>query len=108
MQLFLNKHIETIIDILKHHKVQKAYAFGSVVSDKFTEDSDIDILIYFDHVPFTGYADNYFDMLVQLENSLHRKIDLIAAHTLKNPYLISSIDNNKVLLFDEGQSQIYA
>ena len=108
MKFSLNQNIKTIVHILKQHKVQKAYVFGSVVSDNFTESSDIDILIYFDKIPFKGYADNYFDMVFQLEKALNRKVDLVAAHTLKNAYVIASIDQNKILLFDERQSQVSA
>ena len=34
-----------------------------------------------------------------IKNLLHREIDLVEEQTLKNPYLISSIEENKELIY---------
>ena len=36
-----------LIELLKKHKIKNAYFFGSVLTDKFNEESDLDLLINF-------------------------------------------------------------
>ena len=65
---------------LKHHIVTLAF-FGSVLTDKFTDDSDVDVLIEFhpDHVPgLFGLVDMEFEF----SDILGRKADLRTAGDL--------------------------
>lgn len=43
-QLLLN-HLPEIRQVLKENKVKRAYAFSSVCTDNFKDDSDVDILM---------------------------------------------------------------
>jgi hypothetical protein len=88
-------------EILQTHHVKQAYFFGSVCTDKFNENSDIDMLIGFgDSFYFEGYAENFWDMEEKLENLFQRKIDLVPIHTLKNPYFIKSVNQTKVPIYE--------
>ena len=42
---------------------------------------------------------NYINFKEELKNVLHREIDLVEEQTLKNPYLIRSIEENKELIY---------
>ena len=42
--------------------LKSLYAFGSVLSDKFNDESDIDLIVNFSDVQLLDYADNYFDL----------------------------------------------
>ena len=42
---FLNEKLPEITRMFKEHHVKSAYAFGSVVTDKFNEKSDVDFII---------------------------------------------------------------
>ena len=44
------------------HKVKELYLFGSVLTDKFNDTSDIDMLIQFNQVELLEYFDNYMDL----------------------------------------------
>lgn len=55
----INKYKINVTALCKKHKVNSLYVFGSVVTNKFKDDSDIDLLVSF--LPFMDYADNYFD-----------------------------------------------
>lgn len=94
-------NIPNIVAVLKQHHVDRAYLFGSVCSGAFTAESDVDILIHFNKpVPFNGYAENMWEAEEQLSALLNRQIDLVPEHTLKNPYFISNISKNRVLLYE--------
>ena len=90
-----------LITLLKNHKVKRAYAFGSVCTDRFTTKSDIDILIDFDILePFDGYAENFWQLEEELHSLLNRSVDLVPQHTLRNPYFISSVNRTRVPLYE--------
>jgi hypothetical protein len=96
---FKNK-LPEVVSLCKKHKVKSAYVFGSVLTDQFNATSDIDLLIYFQKVPFKGYADNLFSLEESLSKLLGRRVDLVPGHTLSNPYFIASVNRNKVALYE--------
>jgi predicted nucleotidyltransferase len=48
MMTLLNNLISEISALCKAHKVKYLYAFGSVLNEKFNEDSDIDLVVDFE------------------------------------------------------------
>ena len=99
----MNKIISDKIDELKRlcnvYKVKSMYAFGSVCTDKFNDNSDIDLLISFDNLSIEQYTDNYFDLHYKLQNLFSRKIDLLTDNSLSNPYFIKGIEQTKQLIY---------
>ena len=91
--------LKYIKQICKLHNVEKLFTFGSINTDEFNSKSDIDLLIKFAPINLYDYFDNYIELKTKLENKFNRKIDLIEEQTLKNPYLIESINNNKKLIW---------
>ena len=83
------------------HKVKRAYAFGSVCTDRFNEKSDIDLLIAFqDGLNPVEYGDHYFSLVEALEKLLQRHVDLVTEPTLKNPYFINSVNQTKTPIYE--------
>ena len=85
--------------LCKTHNVEKLYLFGSATTTKFNEESDIDFLVKFKSFDLKLYFLNYIDLKTKLKHLLQREIDLVEEQTLKNPYLISSIEENKQLIY---------
>ena len=83
----------------QNHGVEKLYIFGSYVRGENNVDSDIDLLVSFNENIPTNFFDNFFELQFSLENIFKRKIDLIIESSLKNPYLIESINKDKVLIY---------
>jgi predicted nucleotidyltransferase len=95
----INQNKETIKRLCETHNVEKLYLFGSATTTKFNEESDIDFLVKFKSFDLKLYYLNYIDLKTKLKNLLQREIDLVEEQTLKNPYLISSIEENKELIY---------
>jgi predicted nucleotidyltransferase len=95
----INQNKEVIQKLCETHNVDKLYLFGSATTTKFNEKSDIDFLVKFKSFDLKLYFSNYTDFKEKLKNLLQREIDLVEEQTLKNPYLISSIDKNKELIY---------
>ena len=101
MRNILTKNLKEINALCNTHNVKNLFAFGSVVTDKFSPKSDIDLLISFKPISDYGdYADNYFDLVEKLEKLLHRSVDLVTDKSLSNPYFIESINKTKTLLYE--------
>jgi len=99
----MNSIILDRIDKLKRlctiYNVKSMYAFGSVCTDQFNEDSDIDLFISFNNLSIEQYFDNCLDLWIQLLDLFHRKIDLISDNSLSNPNLIIGIEKPKQLIY---------
>ena len=70
-----------------------------ILTEKFTKESDIDLLVTFDDIDLQNYADNYFDLKFSLEDLFKRKIDLLEEKAIKNPFFKKSINNSKELIY---------
>jgi len=95
----IDKNIDQIRDLCDKHKVAKLFVFGSVLSDRFRKNSDIDLIVDFQDIDLYEYADNYFDLKFALEKILKRNVDLLEEKAISNPFLRKSIDSSKQLLY---------
>ena len=101
MHAVFAKRLKELSQLLKTHKVKRAYAFGSVVSEKFTDESDIDILVRFeDGMTPEDYSDNYFNLLFALQKLFNRDVDLVSEAGLRNPYFISAVNRTKQPIYE--------
>jgi len=100
MLAFLVPHLAEIRRIFREHKVVKAYVFGSVCTDSFGEESDVDFIVVFEKRFFDGYVDNFFSLERQLKQVLKRNIDLVAEETIQNPYFIKVVNQTKQLIYE--------
>jgi predicted nucleotidyltransferase len=101
MQLILESKKEDLKSICKALKIKRLYVFGSVVSSKFNENSDIDFLISFaDNLTVEEYSNNYFSLHYKLRELFNREIDIVTERTLSNPYFIESINESKELIYE--------
>lgn len=99
MNRIITENIEKIKEYCKTYKVKELYAVGSVVSERFSDRSDIDLLIKFDNISIEEYTDNYFILHKLFKKIFNRKIDLITEKSLSNPFFIKSIEKTKQLLY---------
>ena len=93
-------NLKKIIELCRLHKVKSLAVFGSILTDRFNDESDVDFLIDFeqiDHNTFV-YVTNFFDLQDALENLLGRKVDLVVGKSLKNKYFIANVNNTKQMI----------
>lgn len=96
-------YLNLLIEILKKYKVKTAYLFGSVLTDRFNENSDIDLLVNYED--FTKdpieRGGNSWNLQFALEDALHREVDLVNEANLKNPYFIKELNETKYQIFGQ-------
>ncbi len=97
--MYLDNYLNQIIGLCKKHKVRNLFVFGSVLTENFTNNSDIDLIIDININDPIEYAENYFNFKFTLEDLLNRKIDLLEQKALKNKYFIENIDKTKKVIY---------
>jgi hypothetical protein len=96
---FINSYKSEISALCEKHRVKEMYVFGSVLTDSFNSDSDVDLIVEFDNVDLNSYANNYFDLKISLQNLLKHRVDLLEQQALKNPYFIRQIQTKRQLIY---------
>ena len=67
-------NIDQIIALCKKYKVNKLFVFGSILTDRFNKESDVDFIVNFDKAQVTDYFSNFFDLKYALEDILGREL----------------------------------
>lgn len=81
--------LDAITRACERYGVQRLRIFGSALTDRFAPDSDIDFLV--DFVPGnTNLFHDYFDLKFELERITGRRVDLVDASAVRNPYFRAS------------------
>mgnify|MGYP001451509778 CR=1 FL=1 len=93
-------NIENLKALYLKYNVKSLYAFGSVCTEKFNDESDIDLLISFYPMDYGDYADAYFELVEKLENIFKHPVDLVTDKSLGNPYFIESINQTKTAIYE--------
>lgn len=97
----LDKHTAEIAKLCQSHKVKSLYAFGSVLTNHFNNESDIDLIVDFSNMAVEDYADNYFDLKFSLQDILKRPIDLLEEKAIKNPYFKKAVSQQRELIYGQ-------
>ena len=96
----INDNIQKLFALCLRYKVRKLYAFGSILTPRFNEDSDVDILVDFNsEIDYNNYADNYFDFHNALRTLFGREVDLVDESAVKNPYFREELEETKHLIY---------
>ncbi|MDR1962363.1 MAG: nucleotidyltransferase domain-containing protein, partial [Planctomycetaceae bacterium] len=73
MNSIITNNIDKIKTVCDEHFVRTLFVFGSVCTDQFNAESDIDLLVSFEPLDFGDYADNYFQTAELLEQIFQRR-----------------------------------
>lgn len=96
----LKANSDAVKSLCEKHKVEKLYAFGSVLTSSFKEESDIDFLVEFNIEDIEKYVSNFFTLKEELEILFNREIDLIEYKAISNPYFKEEVDETKMLVYE--------
>ena len=100
MNELISNNKEQLVKLFKAHKVVKADVFGSVLTDKFNSDSDIDLLVSFQEgLDPLENGELWWSLYDQLRLLFNKEVDLVTERSLKNPYLIREIQSTRVNIY---------
>ena len=100
---FIELNISKIVELCQKYRVKTLAVFGSILTDRFNENSDVDFLVDFenfdpDSMEF-DYARNYWDLQDSLEQLFGRNVDLVEEKGLRNKYFIENVNRTKQILY---------
>ena len=95
----IETNIQKIAALCKKYKVNKLFVFGSILTNRLNDNSDVDLVVSFNKAEVSDYFDNYFDFKYALEELFGREVDLLEEQTIKNPYLKKNVDTTKALIY---------
>jgi len=96
---FFSPYNQQIEKLCKQYNVNRLFAFGSVLTDSFCEQSDVDLMVVFNDIPIEKYADNYFDFKFSLQDIFNRPVDLLEEQAIKNPFFLQNVDSYKQIIY---------
>ena len=97
--MYLDNYIKEITQLCQANSVRTLYAFGSVLTERFKTESDIDLLIDIDSNGAVDYGEKYFNVYYALQDILRRPVDLLEDKAIRNKYLRLEIDRTKKLIY---------
>jgi predicted nucleotidyltransferase len=80
--------------------VKRLGLFGSVLTQDFPPESDVDVLVVFDSNEEIDFFDKYFELKEQLTRILNRDIDLIVDKPFKNPIFRESVEKTRTVIYE--------
>lgn len=87
-------------NICKTFNVKRLISFGSVNTDRFGADSDIDLLVTFDESENDDLFSRYFGLKERLEELFKKTVELIFDKKFKNPYFGESVNKTKKVIYE--------
>lgn len=96
----ITDNLQKIIALCKKYRVKSLYVFGSILTPRFNENSDVDFSATFNHDPDPLVAgDNFDNFYIELESLMGRRIDLVDEDFLRNKYFIEELNETKQLIY---------
>lgn len=96
----ISDNIQYIIALCKKYKVKSLYVFGSILTPRFNDKSDVDFSATFHHDSDPLVAgENFMNFYMELESLMGRKIDLIDEDFIRNKYFREELDETKQLIY---------
>jgi hypothetical protein len=79
-------------------RVRELAVFGSAVREDFAPESDVDVLVAFEEgAPWSSWE--WPDMTDELESIFGRRVDLVDAGGLRNPFFRNEVLNTRRVLY---------
>ena len=90
--------LEAIEAFCRKWRIEELALFGSVLRDDFSSDSDVDVLVTFSPDARLSLLD-FVDMKEELQEILHRPVDLVSKGGLRNPFRRHEILNTRQVVY---------
>jgi predicted nucleotidyltransferase len=100
--MYLDNYRDQLPPLCRKYHVDRLYAFGSVLTEKFGPESDVDLIAVFDRPAVEDLWITFFDLKDSLEELFNRPVDLLTDQPIRNPVLRQSIESTKQLIYGQA------
>lgn len=95
----IERNIDELRELCARHSVKQLSVFGSVLTSRFRDDSDVDFLVSFNNIPLEEYADNYLQLMASLQLLLGREVDLVEEKAISNLIFKENVEQSKRIIY---------
>lgn len=96
----IEQHAPEIARLCRQYGVRRLEVFGSAANGEFDpQRSDLDFLVEFDPVGEASLFQRYFGLQEALERLFGRKVDMVSAEAMKNPYFIAAVNRSRQTVY---------
>lgn len=95
----IDQHYDELTQACNTYQVKELYAFGSVLSDRFNENSDVDLAVDFSRTSFKGSFLQFMNFKAALEQIFHRHVDLVSLGSIRNPVFLRTLNKTKQCIY---------
>lgn len=95
----IDQHQSELAEACNAYKVKELYAFGSVLTDHFNQNSDIDLAVNFDRDSFEGSFLQFLNFKTALENIFQRHVDLVPLGNIRNQVFLDTLNQTKRCIY---------
>jgi len=102
----IESHRPDVAALCGRFGVRSLDVFGSAADGRFdSARSDIDFLVDFNEDDSGSLFHRYFGLQESLEQLFGRKIDLVSANALSNPYFIDAVNQSRQSVYASARTQ---
>ena len=96
----ITDNLEQIYALCRKYGVKTLCVFGSILTPRFNENSDVDFsaTFYPEEDPLVA-GENRIQFYISLEDLMGRRIDLVDEDNLKNKYFIEELEETKQKIY---------
>jgi predicted nucleotidyltransferase len=100
MNPIISQNNTRLIALFKKNKVKKAYVFGSILTEKFNDTSDVDFIIDFEeNLNPVEKGMFWWELHDELRVLLKKEVDIVNQQKITNPYFLEEINRTKKLIY---------
>ena len=92
-------NLKRIFELCKMYNVKTLAVFGSILTNRFNDSSDVDMIVEFNNENIDDYVSNYFNFKEALTALFKRDVDLLEAKGIKNRFILQNINRTKQVIF---------
>jgi uncharacterized protein with HEPN domain/predicted nucleotidyltransferase len=109
MNKVVEERLPDLIRLCQRNGIRRLELFGSSAREDFQPStSDLDFIATFDDSTVPASFDGYLDALLQLEDLFGRKVDLLEADAITNPFLREATERDGVVLCERVNGTVMA
>ncbi len=103
----IDEQKEQLEVLCRRHHVRRLEVFGSAADGTFDPArSDIDFLVEYLPLQPGEHYEAHFGLIEDLERLFSRRIDLVEATCLKNPYFIEGVNESRTPVYETQPEEI--
>jgi len=107
--MVVEEKLPDLIRICQRNGIRRLELFGSAARDDFQPAaSDLDFIVTFDDSADRRGFEPYLDALREFEALLGRKVDLLEADAITNPFLFEAIEQDRIVLCEARNGTLMA